>query len=171
MAPEDQNQCLLAQREATRLQRFDSDIAWQLGAALKRLAERDGLALAFEVRWNQQTVFSFAMSGCTPANADWIRRKRNTTELLHESSSAVGRGCLGFRPDVLELMGLDRRDHAAFGCAVPLRLAASGAQGGDGHAGVAGVVTASGAPDFVDHNIVIEALASVCGTTAPLLTA
>lgn len=152
---------LLAQREALWFSAFDETTVWQLGTALKEIAESEGLSLAFEIRWRKETAFSYAMPGCTPANTDWIRRKRNTVELLHESSYAVGRGCLGIRQGILDEMGLSHRDHARHGGAVPLRLKGEG---------VIGVVTTSGAKDFIDHNIAVRAIAQLCGVSVPLLT-
>jgi uncharacterized protein (UPF0303 family) len=35
---------------------------------------------------------------------------------------------------------------------------------------VFGVVTTSGAKDFIDHNIAVEAIASVCGTKVAVLS-
>jgi uncharacterized protein (UPF0303 family) len=155
------NDVLVAQNKALRFSRFDEETVWHLGSVLKQLAERDGLSLAFEIRWSKETAFSYSMAGCTPANADWIRRKRNTVELLHESSYAVGRACMGIRAGILEEIGLSRRDFAAHGGGFPLR----GVTGS-----VFGVVTTSGAKDFIDHNIAIEAIATVCGTKVPLLS-
>lgn len=40
---------------------------------------------------NKETVFFHSMRGTTPANADWVRRKRSTVELLHKSTYAIGR--------------------------------------------------------------------------------
>jgi len=155
------NDVLAAQNKVLRFSRFDEETVWHLGSVLKKLAERDSLSLAFEIRWNKETAFSYSMAGCTPANADWIRRKRNTVELLHESSYAVGRGCMGIRAGILDEMGLNRRDYAAHGGGFPLRSATGS---------VFGVVTTSGAKDFVDHNIAVEAITTVCGVQTPLLS-
>jgi uncharacterized protein (UPF0303 family) len=161
MSTQEINDMLSAQRDALWFASFDETTVWLLGTALKAIAETEGLSLAFEIRWRKETAFYYAMPGCTPANADWTRRKRNTVELLHESSYAVGRGCLGFRQGVLEDMGLSHRDYARHGGAIPLRLKGEG---------VIGVVTVSGAKDHIDHNIAVRAIAQLCGVSVPTLT-
>ena len=69
---------------------FNIDLPWLLGCALKSMAEARGLTVVIEIRVARKTVFLFAMPGCSPANANWARRKRNTVELLHRSSYRVG---------------------------------------------------------------------------------
>jgi uncharacterized protein (UPF0303 family) len=135
---------------------FDEAVAWRLGARLREVIDQRGRACTIEVRLGGNTVFLTAMPGTTPANADWARRKRNTTELLHRSSYAVG---LAYGRDggTLEShLGLDSRDYASHGGAVPIRVSG---------VGVVGVVTVSGLPQRDDHGIVVEVLAELCGVT------
>jgi uncharacterized protein (UPF0303 family) len=134
--------------------RFDLDRAWQLGSRLRELALTQELALTIEVRLAVETVFFCAMPGVTPANADWARRKRNTVELLHRSSYGVGRTLEQDGQTLLGTMGLAPRDYASHGGSFPIRAM---------HAGVVGTATVSGAPQRVDHNIVVRAIAELCG--------
>ncbi|MEY4748368.1 MAG: hypothetical protein RIQ60_582 [Pseudomonadota bacterium] len=133
---------------------FDNAVAWQLGVRLKALAEERALALTIEIRLARETVFFHAMPGTTPANADWARRKRNSVELLQQSSYGLGRE-LERDGSTLELkMGLPARDYAHHGGSFPLRVAG---------VGCVGTVTVSGAPQRVDHELVVRALAELCG--------
>lgn len=144
---------LAAQEQRLRLAHFDESVAWTLGSTLRRQGEARGAALAIEVRLAGQTVFFHAMAGTTPANADWARRKRNTVELLHSSSYAIGRA-LALEDSSLEAkMGLPARDYASHGGSFPLRLA-----GGT----CIGVVTVSGLPQRQDHALVVAELAVLC---------
>ncbi len=133
---------------------FDLGRAWQLGSRLREMALAQELALTIEIRLAAETVFFCAMPGVTPANADWARRKRNTVELLHRSSYGVGRTLEHESQTLLATMGLAPRDYASHGGSFPIRAA---------HAGVVGCVTVSGAPQRVDHNIVVMAIAEQCG--------
>lgn len=133
---------------------FDLDRAWRLGSRLREIALTHEVALSIEVRFGHETAFFCAMPGVTPANADWARRKRNTVELLHRSSFGVGRTLEHDGQTLLGTMGLALRDYASHGGSFPIRAM---------HVGVVGTATVSGAPQRVDHNIVVLAMAEFCG--------
>jgi uncharacterized protein (UPF0303 family) len=142
------------QEQRLRFARFSLDLAWQLGSRLRDIALARAVPLAIELRLAHETVFYCAMSGAAPANADWARRKRNTVELLHRSSYGVG---LSLRQEGMTLeqtMGLPARDYAHHGGSFPLHVEGLGC---------VGAVTVSGAPQRVDHGIVVMALAELCG--------
>lgn len=142
------------QERRLRFASFTEDTAWELGSRLRALAGERGVAVAIEVRLARETVFFCAMPGTAPANADWARRKRNTVELLARSSYGVGRS-LALEDNSLEAsMGLPPRDYASHGGSVPI-FTSGGA--------CIGAVTVSGLPQRVDHALVVEALAELCG--------
>ena len=94
-------------------------------------------------------------SGTSPNNADWARRKRNTTELQQRSSYAVGLALT--EGETLQTQsGLPMRDYAHHGGGVPIRVKG---------VGFVGVVTISGLPQREDHNIVVQAMADFMGVT------
>jgi uncharacterized protein (UPF0303 family) len=142
------------QEERLRLSSFDVDGAWQLGTSVRDIAARRGLALAIEIRLARETVFFVAMPGTTPANADWARRKRNVVELLQRSSYGVGRSLEQEGRTLEQSMGLPARDYATHGGSFPLFVSGTGC---------VGVLTVSGAPQRLDHDVVVEALAARCG--------
>jgi len=142
------------QERRLRLPRFDLAMAWDLGCRLRDLAQGRGAALAIEARLARQTVFSCAMPGSTPANADWARRKLHTVELTQRSSYAVGKNPPQDGQTTLERMGLPLRDYAVAGGAFPLCVDAIGC---------VGAVAVSGLPQREDHELVVEALAAICG--------
>jgi len=137
-----------------RLAHFGPDSAWTLGSRLREIGLAKGVALAIEIRFGGNTLFQLAMGGTTPANADWVRRKRNTVELMHRSSYAVGLSLQQENRTLDSLMSLAGRDHAVHGGGFPLLV--------DGM-GCVGAVTVSGAPQREDHEIVVLALAEHCG--------
>ena len=145
---------IAAQEKRLRLARFDESVAWTLGTRLKATAEALPLPLVIEIRLARETVFFHAMAGTAPVNADWARRKRNTVELLQQSSYRVGRTLELEGSSLKAKMGLPTRDYASHGGSFPLRLV-------DGAS--VGVVTVSGAPQRQDHAIVVEVLAAWCG--------
>jgi uncharacterized protein (UPF0303 family) len=143
------------QEELLQFNAFDNTTAWQLGESIKNYCESENLAVTIEIRHCRETVFFFAMSGTSPNNADWARRKRNTTELQQRSSYAVGLALT--EGETLQTQsGLPMRDYAHHGGGVPIRVKG---------VGFVGVVTISGLPQREDHNIVVQAMADFMGVT------
>lgn len=142
------------QERRLRFDRFDRDTAWDLGVHLRDLALAQSVAVTIEVRLACETVFLYSMPGTTPANADWARRKRNTVEMLWQSSYRVGRSLELERSSLEAKMGLPSRDYASHGGSVPVMSI---------HGTCIGAVTVSGLPQRDDHSMVVQALAAKCG--------
>lgn len=152
-ALQDDLERLQLQEQRLQLARFDADTALTLGLALRDTAKARGVAVTIEIRIGEQTVFFHAMPGTAPVNADWARRKRNTSELMDESSYRVGRRLALDGGSLEAKLGVPTRDYAAHGGAVPLRVGGTRI----------GTVTVSGLPQRDDHVMVIEALAALTG--------
>ena len=141
---------VLAAQEATLLlPAFDADLAWTLGTRIRELAASRGQAVAIDVHGITGQLFFSAMSGTTPSNTDWIRRKRNVVRLFERSSYAVGRDLTATGATLQSPQALPERDYTPHGGCVPIRVRG---------AGMVGDVTVSGLPDRSDHNLAIEAL-------------
>jgi uncharacterized protein (UPF0303 family) len=151
----------IAEQEAhLQFPRFDKADAWALGAALKTLCEQRGQAVTIEIRLGRETVFFYAMEGTTANNADWARRKRNTTELVEKSSYAVGLELKRDGKTQQSESGLPMRDFASHGGSFPIRVLG---------VGCVGVVTVSGLPQREDHKVVVQAVAAQLGVPSESL--
>ena len=144
---------LAYQEQALQLDTFNETTAWTLGTRIKALCEERKVAVTIEIRRAGQTLFFHAMSGTTPNNAEWVRRKRNAVELFNRSSYALGLAYAkeGTTPD--QKQGLATLDYAIHGGGFPIRVKS---------VGCIGCVTVSGVPQREDHAIVVEALAELC---------
>lgn len=142
------------QERRLRFAALDLDQLWQLGMDLRAMARERGMALAIEIRVAGQTVFCNTMPGASPNNTDWARRKRNTVEMLHTSSYAVGLEAKRKGVSLEQESGQPLRDYAIHGGSFPLLLEGLG---------VVGAITVSGAPEREDHALVVEALARMLG--------
>lgn len=142
------------QQRRLRFATLDLQQLWQLGMNLRAMALARGLALAIEIRVGADTVFYNTMPGAVPNNADWARRKRNTVQMLHTSSYAVGLAAQLKGISLEQESGQPLRDYAIHGGSFPLLLAGYG---------VIGAITVSGAPEREDHALVVEALAHLLG--------
>lgn len=132
---------------------FNHATAWELGQRLQQEGAKAGAALAIEVRLVKETVFFCAMPGTKPGNADWIRRKRNTVELLQRSSYAVGRAMANEGTTLQAKLDLPLRDYATHGGCFPIFVK---------DVGCVGCVTVSGLPEREDHALVVRVLAELC---------
>ena len=147
-------QRLALQEQVLQLSQFDEATVWELGTRIKALCEARKVGVTIEIRRAKETLFFYAMPGVVPNNSEWVRRKRNTVELLHRSSYAVG---LAHQKESTSLpikCGVSLNDYAEHGGSFPVRVKG---------VGCVGTVTVSGVPQREDHAIVVEALAALCG--------
>jgi len=147
-------QRLALQEQRLQLSQFDEATAWDLGTRIKAICEVRGVGVTIEIRRAKETLFFYAMPGVVPNNAEWVRRKRNTVELLHRSSYAVGLAHGKDNTSLPTKCGVSLNDYAEHGGSFPIRVKG---------VGCVGVVTVSGVPQREDHAIVVEALAGLCG--------
>lgn len=147
-------QRLALQEQLLQLDQFDETTAWELGTRIKAICEARQVGVSIEVRRAQQTLFFYAMPGTSPNNAEWVRRKRNTVELLQHSSYMVGLSNQKEGSSLPQKSGLALQDYAEHGGCFPIRVRG---------VGCIGAVTVSGVPQREDHAIVVEALAALCG--------
>jgi uncharacterized protein (UPF0303 family) len=137
------------QERRLRFKHFDAKVAWEIGCALRAAAEKRQVAVAIEIQLQEHTLFAHAMTGMTPDNWDWIRRKRNVVMRYHRSSYAIGLKNELAQTTLQAKTGLDLRDYAAHGGCFPILLEGTGC---------VGTITVSGLPQREDHNLVVAVL-------------
>ena len=133
---------------------LSAQVAWELGARLRTMAEERGLAVVIDVRRFGQPLFYTALEGTTPDNVEWVRRKSNVVARFHTSSYAVGLKLKAKNETLTGQQGLPLADYATHGGSFPLAIES---------AGVVGSVTVSGLPQRADHELVVEALCDTLG--------
>jgi len=101
------------------------------------------------------------MPGTSANNADWVRRKRNTTELQQRSSYLVGLSLVQSGETLQTQSGLPLRDYAQHGGSFPIRVTG---------VGVVGAITVSGLPQREDHNVVVQMIAEATGISMANIT-
>ena len=145
---------IAAQEKLLCFERFDEGSAWEIGTRLKAAAEKRGAVLAIDVSLAGRTVFSYAMPGTSPNNADWLRRKRNTVQQFQRSSYGFGLQLERDKADLFGKFGLSLSDYAIHGGSFPVRVLG---------VGVIGAITISGLPQREDHKLVVAVLAEFLG--------
>ncbi len=144
------------ERELT-FDRFDEDVAWALGVHLRERAAAEEWPVVIEVRTFGRPLFLAALTGSTPDNVDWARRKRNVVERFHRSSYAIGLELQRKEATLEGRYGLAPADHAAHGGGFP--VSAKGA-------GIVGSVVVSGLPQRDDHMALVRTLCFIQGREA-----
>ncbi|GAC1554617.1 MAG: heme-degrading domain-containing protein [Herpetosiphon sp.] len=148
------------QEQLLQFTRFDATTAWEIGCRLKAAAEAEAVAVAIEIRLAGQTLFFYAMPGTDPTNTDWARRKRNTVDLFHCSSYALGLALKQEQTTLEAKLGLPTRDYASHGGSFPLSIAS---------VGCVGTITVSGLPQREDHALITSVLAGYLGLSPDLV--
>lgn len=132
---------------------FDEETAWRLGSRLRSLAIERSLPIVIDVRRPAHPLFYATLSGTTPDNADWVRRKSNVVFRFLRSSYAFGVEMEQKGSSFAE-RGLSAADYAGHGGSFPIRVQ---------NAGVVAAVTVSGLPQRADHELAVEALCAELG--------
>lgn len=129
------------------LPRFDEDVAFALGSAIRARALAEGLSLVVDIRtWDRQLFFA-ATDGTSADNAEWVRRKINSVRRFQRASYrlVLERGEAPFSPQ----SGADPADYVIAGGGFPIRVTG---------AGIVGALTISGLPGRDDHGVAVDAL-------------
>ena len=152
------------QEQSLRFEVFDAETAWQLGGLLRRASLDREAGTSIEIEVAGHLLFACATPGAQPGQANWIRRKCNTVHHFARSTYAVGRKLEREGESLLSRHALPEIDYAAHGGGFPLLLQAAGSS-----AVPIGSIVFSGLPQRDDHNLVIDALATLLKIEVPRL--
>ena len=140
---------LAAEERDLQFTRFTNDDAWELGAALVATGRERGLPIAVEITRNRHQLFHAALTGATPDNDSWIRRKTAVVDRFGHSSLYVRQSSIERGTTFEAEFGLDPASFAAHGGAFPVLVR---------DVGPVGAVVVSGLPQVEDHRLVVAAL-------------
>ena len=137
------------QEKRLQFKHFDAEVAWTIGTALKAAAGKRNAPVAIDIQLHGFPLFSYSMTGTTPDNWEWIRRKRNTVMRYHRSSYAIGLKHERAKTTLQGATGLDLRDYSTHGGSFPIIVQGTGC---------VGTITVSGLPLREDHELVVAVL-------------
>ncbi|MGZ2487173.1 uncharacterized protein (UPF0303 family) [Rhizobium pisi] len=149
---------LVAEEQELVFSHFDSDVAWRVGCLIRDRAQQEKLPIAIELSICSKPIFFSSMTGATPDNAEWIRRKRNVVDRFHRNSLYFAAQEAQQGRPFIERFSLCGSDFSAKGGGVPILLRGIGA---------IGALVISGLPHEQDHQLVIEVLREC--TAGPVL--
>ena len=130
-------------------QNFNSEVALELGLILIEVAKKTNYNVAIDITVNDYQLFRYGMEGTNPHNSSWIRRKQNTVKMLHSSSLLAGLLMEQDGHDLKLDRFLDPFEYSNKGGGFPIRINGSA---------VVGCICVSGAPDTIDHQIVVDSV-------------
>ena len=140
---------LLAEEHELQFSSFTNEDSWALGCDLVEVAQEQGAPVAVDIQRNGHQLFHAALTGATPDNDEWIRRKVRVVQRFGHSSLAVGQAARERGTTFEERFGLDPLEYAAHGGGFPILVRS---------VGPVGVVTVSGLPQVEDHRMVVAAI-------------
>jgi uncharacterized protein (UPF0303 family) len=111
---------LLEEEGAIVLDRFDYDVAWKLGCAIRDRAALARAPIAVEVTHGLDRVFFALLPGATPDNFDWTHRKAAVVHRFHHSSLYMRVAAEIGKFDFNLRYRLPTAEYAAAGGGVPL---------------------------------------------------
>ncbi|WP_224703719.1 heme-degrading domain-containing protein [Devosia aquimaris] len=152
MAVADDIALVKKQELALELSRFDEDVAFEIGSAIRSRALAEGMGIVIDLRtWDRQVFFA-ATANTSADNAEWVRRKINTVRRYQRASyrMVLERGEGPFTPQ----SGADPADFVIAGGGFPIRVKG---------AGIIGALTISGLPGRSDHAVAVDALCDHLG--------
>lgn len=161
MTPDKDLPILDEQEQRLRFKAFDAETAWRLGSLLRAALLERSAGGSIEIEVAGQLLFACVTPGATPGQANWIRRKRNTVHHFARSTYAVGRKLERDGGTLKTRHSLSEADYAAHGGGFPIWLEGTGAVGS---------IVLSGLPQRDDHNLVVDALATLLDVDVPRLT-
>lgn len=141
--------CIREEKELV-FERFSREDAFEFGCLLHGNSKRYPDPCCFEITVNGLAVFRYFPQGSIPDSELWLRRKRNSVDLM-QMSSLHFMAWLDDRGETLADRRLDPADYAAGGGGFPITLRGTG---------VIGSICVSGMPDhLLDHRLVVESAA------------
>nr|WP_316655098.1 heme-degrading domain-containing protein [uncultured Gellertiella sp.] len=143
-------ECIARQEAELCFDRFNLDMAFELGSMLHKMAASRKLPVVIDITLHAMPAFYAALPGSTRDNANWVRRKQNLVLRFLKSSYAIGLQLARQGVTVEQKYGLPGADYAPHGGSFPIHVKGTGC---------IGAVTVSGLPQRDDHNLVVEALA------------
>ena len=140
---------LLSQESEVALEKFDNEIAQQLGALATKIGLERKLGIAISIRIGEWEVFKAALPGSKPENDGWINRKANVVNLTQHSTMYERVKSEETGIDWHSEHGVKDETHAIHGGGFPIYVKDEGFKG---------ILLISGLPQVEDHKLAVEIL-------------
>lgn len=146
-------EAMRAQEQTLVLPKFSQADAWQVGQALYTKSVEREMPLFMEIFVNGGVRFSAATPKAHNNLAEWVRRKRNLT-LRMGQSSYITRLTFEEWGASLESFGMNSAEYGLGGGSFPIIIA---------DVGIIGAISTSGVSDIIEHDLVVECISEHFG--------
>jgi uncharacterized protein (UPF0303 family) len=140
---------LLQEEQELQFTNFNEATAWQIGCHLVERARTEGLAITIDITRGSHQLFHAGLSGTSPDNDEWIKRKVRLVYRFGHSSFYIGQLLKSKGKRIEEAYLLSESDYAPHGGCFPVIVKDTG---------VIGTITVSGLPQEEDHKLVVGAI-------------
>ena len=140
---------LLKQEQELQFTNFNETTAWQIGCYLVEKAQKEGLAITIDITRGTHQLFHASLSGTSPDNDEWIKRKVRLVYRFGHSSFYVGELLKSKGKRLEEAYLISEGDYAPHGGCFPVIVRDTG---------VIGTITVSGLAQEEDHKLVVQAI-------------
>ena len=140
---------LLQEEQELQFVSFHESTAWQVGCQLVERAQREGLPISIDITRGSHQLFHASLSGTSPDNDEWIKRKVRLVNRFGHSSFYVGQLLKSRGKRLEEAYLISENDYAPHGGCFPVLVK---------NTGMVGTITVSGLPQEEDHKLVVQAI-------------
>jgi uncharacterized protein (UPF0303 family) len=140
---------LLQEEQDLQFTSFNEETAWEIGSQLVEQARSRGLPVTIDITRGIHQLFHVSLSGTSPDNDEWVKRKVRVVYRFGHSSFYMGQLLKNKGKRIEEAYGVSESEYAPHGGCFPVILKGTG---------VIGTITVSGLPQEEDHKFVIQAI-------------
>ena len=140
---------LLQQEQELQFTNFNETTAWQIGSQLVERARSEGLAVTIDITRGSHQLFHASLSGTSPDNDEWIKRKTRLVYRFGHSSFYIGQLLKSKGKRLEEAYLISENDYSPHGGCFPVIIRDTG---------MIGTITVSGLSQEDDHKLVVGAI-------------
>ncbi len=143
----------IGQREKEELElqfsSFSNEMALEIGNLIVERARAEHKSIAVDIERNGHQLFHHSMTGTTPDNSEWIKRKNRVVNRFGNSSLHVGQLLKQAGTTIEARSFVNPMEFSAHGGAFPITIR---------NTGIIGTITVSGLPQEEDHRLVTRVI-------------
>ena len=140
---------LLQEEQELQFTKFNEATAWQIGSQLVERSARDNLPVTIDITRGDHQLFHASLSGTSPDNDEWVKRKVRLVYRFKHSSFYIGQLLKSKGRRIEEAYFLSESDYAPHGGCLPVIVKGTG---------MVGTITVSGLSQEEDHKLVVQAI-------------